>query len=145
MICEQSAGIILYRKLDNKIEYLLLKYAPPAIDYWGAPKGHLEEGESCFMAAIRETQEEAGLKAFEDYTFFDRANTIEETYQVNSDPNHLKKVVYWLGFVSDPNVEIKVSSEHTDFKWLDLDNAIQLAYLSKNILLQADALLKKVE
>ena len=28
---------------------------------WGAPKGHVEEGEDTYAAAVRETAEEAGI------------------------------------------------------------------------------------
>ena len=41
-------------------------------------------------------------------------------YQVNGKP---KKVVYWLSELRNPSDPIVLSHEHTDFKWLGVDDA----------------------
>ena len=58
-----SAGTLLYRHVDNKLEVLLVH---PSGNYnrqkpWSIPKGLPDEGETPEMAARRETLEEAGV------------------------------------------------------------------------------------
>ena len=38
-----------------------------------------------------------------------------------------KRVVYWLAALKDPQKEVKLSEEHLDMKWLNLEAASQLA------------------
>ena len=61
----QAGGLVVYRLKENdplsSVEFLLLQ----AIDrdhHWTPPKGHLDPGEDFMTAALRETEEEAGLK-----------------------------------------------------------------------------------
>ena len=57
---EVSAGGIVFRRgSDGVIRFLLIR---DSYDNWGFPKGHLESGESPDLAALRETEEETGLK-----------------------------------------------------------------------------------
>ena len=56
---EVSAGGIVFRRLpDRSALYLLIR---DSYDNWGFPKGHLEDGETPAVAALRETAEETGL------------------------------------------------------------------------------------
>ncbi|HEY4100333.1 MAG TPA: NUDIX hydrolase [Gemmatimonadales bacterium] len=56
---EVSAGGIVYRRdADGTPRFLLIK---DSYQHWGFPKGHLEDGESPVIAAVRETREETGL------------------------------------------------------------------------------------
>ena len=60
---EKSSGGIVYRKNDNKIEILLLKWTNSKNnEEYVIPKWHIEEWEIAKQAAIREISEEAGLK-----------------------------------------------------------------------------------
>jgi 8-oxo-dGTP pyrophosphatase MutT (NUDIX family) len=57
---EVSAGGIVFRRdPDGTPRFLLIK---DSYQHWGFPKGHLEEGESPVVAALRETREETGLE-----------------------------------------------------------------------------------
>ncbi len=55
---EVSAGGIVFRREGREFRVLLIR---DAYDNWGFPKGHLEDGESPAVAAVRETTEETGL------------------------------------------------------------------------------------
>ena len=59
---EKSSGGIVYRKKDNKIEILLLKWTNSRNnEEYVIPKWHIEDWEIAKDAAIREIGEEAGL------------------------------------------------------------------------------------
>ncbi|KAF2362417.1 NUDIX hydrolase domain [Trinorchestia longiramus] len=119
----KAAGLIIYRRASNAIEYLLLQAAYPP-RHWTPPKGHVDPGETDLQTAIRETQEEAGLKDKEHYTV-DLNFRKELHYHVKRGP---KVVVYWLAELNsdiqgDP---VRLSEESRDHRWLPLDDAIEL-------------------
>lgn len=62
---KQSAGILLFRRKDQQLEFFLVHpggpfFAKKDIGFWTAPKGELNEGEEALAAAIREFKEETG-------------------------------------------------------------------------------------
>jgi len=62
---KESAGILVYRERDGKMEVLLVHPGGPLWQNkdqgsWSIPKGELEEGEDPLMAARREFEEEVG-------------------------------------------------------------------------------------
>lgn len=61
-----SAGLLLYRKKENKLEFLLVHPGGPFFSKkdwgnWGIPKGEVGEGEDLFDCAKREFFEEVGF------------------------------------------------------------------------------------
>jgi len=59
---EKSAGGIIYRKIDNKIEVLLLEWKNSReIPIYVIPKGKFQESETAKETALREMSEETGL------------------------------------------------------------------------------------
>lgn len=132
-----SAGIVLYRKKDEQIEYLLLHYIS---GHWDLPKGHIEEGESKQQAALRELKEETDLEA-----------TIEPGFQESFSYNFtdydgepaFKTVDFFVGLAQEGDV--KLSHEHKDFVWLQYESAHQkLTYQNaKDMLIKADSFINK--
>ena len=57
---EKSCGTIPYTVRDGVIYYMLVM--TKSRDFYGFPKGHVEEGESEEETALRETYEETALK-----------------------------------------------------------------------------------
>lgn len=62
-----SAGLLIYRRRDSKLEVLLIHpggphWAKKDAGFWGIPKGLIEEGEDILEAAKREAEEETGWK-----------------------------------------------------------------------------------
>lgn len=53
------AGCIVFRRTEEGIKYLLLYRRG---GYWNFPKGHFEPGEDALRVALRETQEETGIR-----------------------------------------------------------------------------------
>jgi predicted NUDIX family NTP pyrophosphohydrolase len=63
----RSAGVLLFRQRDRKIEVLLVKPGGPFwrnkdVGAWMIPKGVIEPGEAAAEAALREFEEEVGTK-----------------------------------------------------------------------------------
>ena len=79
--------------------------------------GHLDPGEDFRQAALRETEEEAGLSAHH-LKVLDFQRKLE--YHTNRGP---KEVVYWLAELKDINTKVQLSEEHQDYKWLPLEQA----------------------
>jgi 8-oxo-dGTP pyrophosphatase MutT (NUDIX family) len=93
----RQAAVIPFRIRDNRVEIALV--TTPGGRRWVVPKGSLDEGERSRDAAIRETEEEAGLigdlerKPLGRYRFR-RAN---ERYEVEVYLMHVTIVLdYWL-------------------------------------------------
>ncbi|XP_030832796.1 bis(5'-nucleosyl)-tetraphosphatase [asymmetrical] [Strongylocentrotus purpuratus] len=116
----RAGGLIIFRRLQIGIEYLLLQTSYGK-HHWTPPKGHLDPGEDYRIAALRETEEEAGYTS-DQLTVTDFKSTLN--YVVRNRP---KEVVYWLAELKDPNAGVKLSNEHQDFKWCDLEEAIRLS------------------
>jgi len=60
-----SAGLLLFRKLNNDIEFFLVHpggpfFANKHTGWWTIPKGELMDGEAPLAAAVREFTEETG-------------------------------------------------------------------------------------
>ncbi|XP_025030111.1 bis(5'-nucleosyl)-tetraphosphatase [asymmetrical] isoform X1 [Python bivittatus] len=126
----RACGLIIFRKMpkasaaaaaEGNIEYLLLQTSY-GTHHWTPPKGHVDPGEDDLRTALRETQEEAGL-ASTQFTILEGFKK-ELNYVVKGKP---KTVVYWLAELKDRDTEIKLSSEHQDFRWLTLSDACRLA------------------
>ncbi len=129
---EISAGAIV---VNNKKEYLLLYQALGK--FWEFPKGHLEANETENGAMKRELLEETGIKTYELFKEFKEVNNY--AYKAKK-KIMLKKVTYFLIGTND---EIKISSEHTKYKWLAYDAALKSIKFwdMRELLQKADAYL----
>lgn len=127
---EHSAGIVVFYKDEDQVEYLLLHYAA---GHWDFAKGHLEEGETKEQAAHRELFEESGLKATlipnfeESFSYWLTDRTTHERVH--------KTVTFYLGQTF--NKQVTLSHEHQGYKWLPYHEAIKhLTYGNARILLE---------
>ena len=112
---EISTGIILFND-NKKRKFLLLNYPSK---HWDFVKGKMEKGETFHETALRETNEETGIK---DVEFLDGfKEEIDYYFRVNNQDIH-KKVIFFLGKTETTNIIL--SHEHLDFIWLDFDNAL---------------------
>lgn len=82
----------------------------------------MDPGEDDLTTALRETEEEAGLKA-EKLRVMD-GFLHELRYEVQGKP---KEVVYWLAELQDPDTPVTLSDEHQDYRWVPLEEACTLA------------------
>jgi len=115
---EKSCGIITYRVLDGKREYLLLHYPG---GHWDFPKGHVEKIDASeHETAKRELKEETGITQIE----FDEGYRNSMYYEFNRGARERVKkvVVYFLGRTEES--EVALSFEHQNFVWLPYDDAL---------------------
>lgn len=56
---EETAGGVVFRRVNGKVEILMIQDAK---DRWSIPKGKVEPGERLEQTAVREIEEETGLK-----------------------------------------------------------------------------------
>jgi len=137
MIEETSAGIILFRKEDSKILFLLLHYPS---GHWDFIKGKMEEGESTHETAIREAKEETGIV---DITFLENFEEwIKYDFQYQGELVH-KKVVFFLG--ETKTKEVLISHEHLNYTWMDYYTSMEKTTFdnAKTVLTRAQMLLTK--
>ena len=135
MIEETSAGIVLFRKENDKNQFLLLHYPS---GHWDFVKGKMESGESTHETAVREAKEETGIT---DITFLDNFEEwIEYNFQFQGELVH-KKVVFFLA--ETKTTDVKISHEHLDFTWMDYNTAMEKTTFdnAKTVLTKAQMLL----
>jgi len=137
MIEETSAGIVLFRKEDSKILFLLLHYPS---GHWDFIKGKMEKGESTHETAIRETKEETGIT---DITFLENFEEwIKYEFQYQGELVR-KKVVFFLA--ETKTKEVMISHEHLDYTWMDYNTSMEKTTFdnAKTVLTRAQTLLAK--
>ncbi|KAE9417519.1 hypothetical protein Angca_006693, partial [Angiostrongylus cantonensis] len=116
----RAAGLVVFRRVLDRVEFLLLQASYPPF-HWTPPKGHVDPGEDEWVAALRETKEEAGISQ-ECLKFYEDCHETLR-YEVNGKP---KTVKYWLAMLQNQN-DVKLSHEHQNMKWAELDEAIKIA------------------
>ena len=117
---EISAGIIMYRMTAEGPRFLLLYHGGP---YWNFPKGKIE-GESSFKAALREVQEETGIKSF-DLRFKSWFKVQDSVMVYKKDRGKfLKTFIYYLAETSKE--EVRISHEHQGYGWFLYRDAMRI-------------------
>lgn len=125
----RAAGMMIFRRTTAKdpMEYLMMR-ASYGNKHWTPPKGHVDPGEDILETAIRETEEESGFVIDKDYTVV-KDFKVEAKYKVRSHLDGVvrpKVVTYYLAKLNDPESPVKLSEEHTEFKWLTMQEALKI-------------------
>lgn len=127
------AGIIIHKDLDalKKAFYkkfTLIKAAGGLVtnefgellfifrkNRWDLPKGKLEEGEEMESCAVRETEEETGLR---DIKLRKPLLTTYHTYDESG--HHILKETYWysMSVSGDQNLEPQLEEQITEIRWV---------------------------
>ncbi len=111
----------IFRIVDNKIEYLLLKRSPKEIypDLWQMVTGSVKPDEKAFETAIREIKEETGMSPSKLWV----VPNINSFYMPADDSVNFVPV-----FAAEVNSahDVRLSAEHVEFRWVDKDEACRL-------------------
>jgi len=137
VLFERSAGAVIFRRRNTKVEYLLLHYPS---GHWDFVKGNIERGEDELETLRREAFEEAGIKDLRIINGF--RERIEYYYRREKTLVH-KEVVFHLAETKQS--EVRLSEEHLDAKWLTYRDAVEkLTYSNaKNLLRKANKLIEE--
>jgi bis(5'-nucleosidyl)-tetraphosphatase len=130
---ETSCGLVL----ANGDLILLLRYPQ---GHWGFPKGHVESVDiNHHDTAIRELKEETGIMTVKIIS--DWFTTTKYTYIRKGIER--EKQVHWFP-ARTTEIEVKLSKEHTDHIWIDVEDAIDMITYDaeKNVLKDARKILE---
>ena len=111
-----SGGVVWRRADDGSLELVVVHR--PRYDDWSLPKGKLDPGESWEEAALREVDEEVGL----------RCRLGEELPPVGYRDNkgRAKVVRYWLMEPEDDGAPFTPNAEVDEMRWVDVEDAAAL-------------------
>ncbi|MEZ4156593.1 MAG: NUDIX domain-containing protein [Candidatus Paceibacterota bacterium] len=112
-----SAGIIVFRKSKEGTKFLVLYHGR---GYWNFPKGKLEASERSWQAAIREVQEETGLKKNE-LRLVGNFKAFEKFHYKRGKDNIFKVVILYLAQTHQS--KITLSEEHQGYGWFSFSEA----------------------
>lgn len=110
----------IFRETENGIEFLLLKRAEKQIypGLWQMVTGKIKANEKAYQTALREIKEETGLTPVQLWV----APTVNSFYEPKDEYICLLPV---FAARVDSDV-IKISDEHTEYKWVDKNTAQKL-------------------
>jgi len=145
---EKSVGAIVFCIVNEKIEFLLMKYRN---GHWEFPRGKVEDSESEQDTMKREIEEETSIskvrtvEGFRETMSFSYKAHGQELVDRKKDKNCMyihKKAVFYL--VEAINKDVVISHEHQKFQWLNFEDGLdKLTFKNaKNILIKAN---KKLE
>ena len=105
-----SAGLLMYHQKGQELKVFLVHPGGPFFTkkddgYWGIPKGLVENDEEILQAALREFEEETGLKPEGDYL------PLGTTTQKNN------KIVHAWAFKSDNSEQFDIVCNTFEMEW----------------------------
>jgi bis(5'-nucleosidyl)-tetraphosphatase len=115
------AGFVVYRKTNEGVKFLLLYRRG---NYWNFPKGHFEPGESTINAALRELEEETGIKKSEVRIVPD-FRAYERFYFKIGNQGIYDTVILFLAETHKADIRI-APREHSGFGWFSYHDAINV-------------------
>ena len=114
---EVACGCIIFDK-EGKVLVIHQKGG----DFWGFPKGHIDEGETELETALREVKEEVGL----DVNIIDIKYRYVLNYIIKEKEVDKTTILYLASTKEDKNDTIIQEAEVADSKWLSVDEAYEL-------------------
>jgi dATP pyrophosphohydrolase len=106
---------------EHGVEFLLMRRAPRKYmpGTWNVVQGKIEPGETAIQAAVREMQEETGLRPRTLY----QMNGVNTYFMAPKDT-----LVHSPVFLAEvgPKDEVTLNNEHDDYRWLKTDDALTL-------------------
>lgn len=111
-----SAGGIVLRLMDDQVRVLLTQHS--GHKGWEFPKGHIELGESAQVAAVREVEEEAGVRA----EVLAKAGDCEYFYYEKGEKAFKKVSYFFMKYLREG--EATTADEVSGLVWLNPDEVL---------------------
>jgi 8-oxo-dGTP diphosphatase len=128
---------VVFSKEKDKVEVLLIQRGnEPWKGCWAIPGGFMEVEETCEQGALRELEEETGLRlsSLKQFHVFDA---------VNRDPRERIITIAHYGMIDKNKYTAKGSDDASDAKWFDIKNLPELAADHDKIIAMAIEVAKK--
>lgn len=113
------ASLVAIREIETQHEVLLLKRTQTLVGKWCQIAGSIEEGETAWQTALRELDEETGLKPNALYS----ADTCEQFYEADRDAITIAPV--FVAFI-DNTAKVSLNHEHSEYRWVSFKEAIEM-------------------
>ena len=110
---------IVYRQADSGTEFLIMKRTPEDGGFWQAVTGTIEPGEDLSQTLKRELIEEAGLHSLV------RVSDVLHQYEWAKEDISGTDNVFVVEVPADSMVNLD-PTEHDDYKWLGLEDAVSM-------------------
>lgn len=117
--------IIIFKRIKNKILFLLLKRNEEKGGFWQPVTGGVRANESFDQAVMRELKEETGITHY-----LQRIDNVYGFQFESQEDGVLSEYVF--GIEVSPATNIKLSSEHMAMKWCTLDQSSTLLKYENN-------------
>jgi len=119
-----ATDIVVFAFLENKLKVLLIRRKfEPGVGQWALPGGFVREDESLEAAALRELQEETGLR---------QSSYLEQLYtfgEVKRDPRARVVSVSYIHLVNHPEkIKITASDDAAEVRWFDINALPTLSF-----------------
>ena len=115
---EHSCGFVLFRQIEKNRYYLLMHYKA---GHWDFPKGHIEQGETQVQTAVRELEEETGIKDVAVVPGF----KFEYSYEFGKNNNKKSKKVTFM-IAKTRQTRTRLSHEHIGARWVPYKRALKM-------------------
>lgn len=128
-----SSGGVAFRRDASGIAVALISVGKPA--RWQLPKGIVDPGETPEVTAVREVQEETGIKA----SLLEKIDTIEYWYVGSKGPQCVRfhKFVHFFLLAFESGDISKHDREVNEARWVDLQAARELlAFKNERVVLE---------
>jgi len=113
---------ILFRKINGKIQYLLLKRIEEG--FWQPVTGGIEEGETKIEALKREVREETGIKNIVGIMKEIHYDEFRDFFKREGCQRLIKEFAF--GVEVSSNDKIVMSREHSEYRWCGFEEALKL-------------------
>ena len=113
MVYEKSCGALVVRRDGDHYYILMIRHK--AGGNRSFPKGHMEEGETEYVTALREVMEETSSRIA-------IVSGFRATVNYHPSPGVMKEVVYFLGFTTSADIKPR-EGEIAEVEWVPLEEA----------------------
>lgn len=129
-----TVDAVIFCRNEDLLKILLIRRKKePFKNQWALPGGFLEKNETLEEAAIRELEEETGLKV-------EKLQQVKAFGDPGRDPRGRTISIVFLGKI-DKEIQVHGNDDAKDAKWFDMNDLPDLAFDHLEIILEASSLL----